>query len=68
MSPLATVLHDTLRSEPKQFDEMVDMHLTVPWRDFLRAWGELREADILKRDDAGAYYIGEEKVSRGGQE
>jgi len=58
MSPLATVLHDTLQNEAKQFDEMVDLHLEVPWRDFLRAWGELRTADLLKRDDAGAYFIG----------
>ncbi len=58
MSPLAATLQDTLRNDAKQFDEMVDLHLNVPWRDFLRAWGELREADVLKRDDAGAYYIG----------
>jgi|TARA_B100000809_G_C14836157_1_gene422928 hypothetical protein len=58
MSPLATTLRDTLQNDAKQFDEMVDLHLDVPWRDFLRAWGELREADVLKRDDAGAYYIG----------
>ena len=65
MSPLAAQLQETLQKEPKQFDEMVDMHLTVPWRDFLLAWGELRAADILKRDDAGAYYIGEEREARG---
>ena len=58
MSPLASTLRDILRNEAKQFDEMVDLHLDVPWRDFLRAWGELREAGFLKRDDAGAYYIG----------
>ncbi len=58
MSPLATTLQETLQSEAKQFDEVVDLHLDVPWRDLLRAWGELREADILKRDEAGAYYIG----------
>ncbi len=58
MSPLATTLQETLQNDAKQFDEMVDLHLDVPWRDFLRAWGELREADLLKRDDAGAYYIG----------
>jgi hypothetical protein len=29
----------------------------VPWQEFLQAWGELREIDILKRDDQGAYYI-----------
>ncbi len=58
MSPLATTLQNALQNDAKQFDEMVDLHLDVPWRDFLRAWGELREADLLKRDDAGAYYIG----------
>ena len=31
--------------------------LDVPWRDFLQAWGQLREEDILKRDDIGRYYI-----------
>jgi hypothetical protein len=58
MSPLAATLRETLENEAKQFDEMVDLHLDVPWRDFLRAWGELRTADLLKRDDAGAYFIG----------
>lgn len=58
MSPLAAALQETLQTEAKQFDEMVDLHLDVPWRDFLRAWGELRAADVLKRDDEGAYYIG----------
>ena len=57
MSPLAAALYETLQSDARQFDELVDMHLDVPWRDFLRAWGELRAADILQRDDAGAYYI-----------
>ena len=58
MSPLANALQETLQNDARQFDEMVDLHLEVPWRDFLRAWGELRQAEILKRDDAGAYYIG----------
>ena len=58
MSPLASTLRETLENDDKQFDEMVDLHLDVPWRDFLRAWGELRTADLLKRDDAGAYFIG----------
>jgi hypothetical protein len=58
MSPLAATLQETLEREAKQFDELVDLHLDVPWREFLLAWGELRAADILRRDDAGAYYIG----------
>lgn len=31
---------------------------TKGFRDFLDAWGELREADILRRDDDGRYFIG----------
>ena len=53
MSPLASTLAATLETTAKQFHELVDEHESVPWRDFLRAWGELREADILKRADAG---------------
>ena len=30
----------------------------VAWRDFLRAWGEVRAADVLARDDDGRYAIG----------
>jgi hypothetical protein len=61
MSPLASTLAATLETTAKQFHELVDEHEDAPWREFLRAWGELREADILKRDDAGRYYIGETK-------
>ncbi|NKB21816.1 MAG: hypothetical protein GKS01_15090 [Alphaproteobacteria bacterium] len=57
MSPLATTLKTNLEAEAKQFHDVVDHHMDVPWPDFLRAWGELREIDILKRDDEGAYYI-----------
>jgi hypothetical protein len=31
--------------------------MEAPWRDFLRAWGEVRAADVLERDDAGRYRI-----------
>ena len=34
---------------------------TKGFRDFLDAWGELREADILRRDDDGRYFIGASK-------
>ena len=57
MSPLATNLKATLEVEAKQFHDVVDDNVEVPWPDFLRAWGELREINILKRDDEGAYYI-----------
>lgn len=29
----------------------------VAWRDFLYAWGEVRSADVLERDDAGRYCV-----------
>ena len=61
MSPLARKIADTLRREPKQFAQLVDSHMDVPWREFLRAWGEVRAADILERDDDGNYLIGEAK-------
>ena len=57
MSPLATNLKAALEAEAKQFHDVVDNNMEVPWPDFLRAWGELREINILKRDDEGAYYI-----------
>ena len=57
MSGLAGVIEATLREEPLQFAELVDRHRAVAWRDFLHGWGELREKDILKRDDIGRYYI-----------
>lgn len=60
MSPLARKIVAALEGAAMQFSEVADAHMDVPWRDFLRAWGEVREADILKRDDDGAYYIGAE--------
>jgi len=57
VSPLASQMVETLKATPKHFHEVVDDHPDVPWRDLLRAWGEVRAADILKRNDAGQYYI-----------
>jgi len=40
----------------------------VAWRDFLRAWGEVRGLEALGRDEQGRYVItapaGEEAVQR----
>lgn len=60
MSPLASEIVAVLERTAMQFSEVADVHADVPWRAFLQAWGEVREADILKRDDDGAYYIGGE--------
>ena len=57
MTPLARLLVAELRDRPRHFGELVEAHMEAPWRDFLRAWGELRAADVLARDDAGRYLI-----------
>ena len=57
MSPLAQSLVAELRAHPRHFGEVVEAHMTTPWRELLLAWGELRGADVLGRDDAGRYVI-----------
>lgn len=57
MSPLAEQIRQSLRQRPQQFSELVDAHRHVPWREFLRAWGALRAADVLKRDEDGNYCL-----------
>jgi hypothetical protein len=57
VSPLAERLVADLRSRPQHFAELVEAHGGVAWRDFLRAWGEVRELETLGRDDAGRYVI-----------
>ena len=57
MSPLAEAILRELSTEPKQFAELVDAHRDAKWRDFLRAWGEVRGADVLTRDEDGRYLI-----------
>ncbi|MGH7309521.1 MAG: hypothetical protein ACREK6_12565 [Candidatus Rokuibacteriota bacterium] len=41
----------------------METHLDTPWPEFLRAWGEVRAADVLGRDDAGRYVIRSEGVA-----
>ena len=57
MSPLAQDILRDLKAKPRQFSEIVDAHRDIAWRDFLRAWGEIREKNILQRDDDGQYLI-----------
>jgi hypothetical protein len=57
VSALARALMAELRAHPRQFGELVEGHMDVAWRDFLLAWGELRAADVLARDDAGRYLL-----------
>jgi len=57
VSELATRIVEELRQRPRQFSEVVEAHLDVAWREFLYAWGEVRSADVLERDDAGRYRV-----------
>ena len=61
MSPITSALAQRiateLRERARHFSEVVEAHADVPWRDFLLAWGEIRSADVLQRDDAGRYLI-----------
>ena len=57
MSPLARNIVRELQVKPRQFSELADAHRDVAWRDFLRAWGEIREQNILQRSDDGEYLI-----------
>lgn len=57
MSPLARDILAQLEGGALQFHDIVDAHMDARWPDFLRAWGELRDADLLRRDDDGAYII-----------
>ena len=57
MSPLAQKIRGELQTKPMQFSEVVDAHRDVAWRELLRAWGELRQENVLKRDDDGNYLI-----------
>ena len=57
MSPLAQSLAAELSARPRHFGELVEAYMQTPWRDFLLAWGELRAADVLGRDDDGRYLI-----------
>ena len=57
MNALPQAIAEMLREMPMQFTEIVDAHRGVAWRDFLSAWGALRTADILRRDEIGRYYI-----------
>jgi len=57
VTPLAETLRTELHERPRHFSELVEAHMATPWREFLLAWGELRAADVLGRDDAGRYVI-----------
>ena len=57
MSPLADTIRREIEAKPQQFSEVADAHRDVAWRELLKAWGELRAANIFTRDDDGNYVI-----------
>jgi len=57
VSPLAERLATALRTHPRHFAELVEAHPGVGWRDFLRAWGEVRALPALGRDEHGRYVV-----------
>ena len=57
MSPLGERLIAELRERPRHFAELVEAHGDVAWRDFLRAWGEVRGRNVLSRDEEGRYVV-----------
>jgi len=57
MNSLASSILNALKEQPYQFSELVDLHRDVTWRDFLTAWGQLRAAAVLARDENGRYLL-----------
>ncbi len=64
MSPLAARIVAEISAEPRHFAEVVEAHADVPWRDLLRAWGEVRAASVLGRADDGRYLIAADQSAR----
>ena len=57
MSPLAMQIMDQLREQSRHFAEVVELHMDVPWPEFLRAWGEVRVSPLIGREDDGLYTV-----------
>lgn len=50
-------LKEVLGQRQLLFSEVLDLYQDVAYRDFLVAWGELREQKLLERTEKGLYYI-----------
>ncbi len=55
MTPLAARIMEQLRERPRHFAEVVELHMDVPWGEFLRAWGEVRISPAIGREKNGLY-------------
>ncbi len=57
METLAAQIANRLRERPLFFADLAREFEAVPWRDLLRAWGEVRQRFTLERDEEGHYRI-----------
>lgn len=57
MSPLAALIVEELRERPRHFAEVVELHMDLPWRQFLQAWAEVRSSPLIGRQEYGRYVI-----------
>jgi hypothetical protein len=57
VSPLAARILDELRERPRHFAEIVQLHMDVPWRELLQAWGEVRSSPLIGRQEYGVYVV-----------
>jgi hypothetical protein len=57
MTPLAEKIAAALRAEPRLFSEILIEFKDTPYRQILKAWGEIREQIALKRDEEEGRYI-----------
>ena len=57
MADLVARIAGRLRELPLFFADIARDFGDVPWRDLLRAWGEVRRRFTLERDEDGHYHI-----------
>ncbi len=57
MPALAAQIAARLRERRLFFADIARDFGDVPWRDLLRAWGEVRQRFTLERDEDGHYHI-----------
>jgi hypothetical protein len=61
---MAASITATLRARPVFFMDLVRAHREAPYRTLLLAWGEVRAAHRLSRDDESRYFLAAEESGR----
>lgn len=57
VSRVAAAMVAMLRESPRQFMDLIRAFPEVPYRTLLLAWGEVREAHRLAREEDGSYFL-----------